>query len=224
MTSKDGITDKEAMDREFEDMFKNKTEEEKEAILKKHGIKSNYLDAPKVIEKKAQSMVRYYIENIFVNGFKAQVVVNSRKAAITYKEMIDKAIIEEIEALKNGTSTLDDAENIDIELLETLLSTVIMSGNHNDTEEYKKYTDKDTQKREVENFKKPFKNKDPKKTSSLGFIIVTDMLLTGFDAPIEQVLFLDRKLIEHNLLQTIARVNRTASGKNCGYLVDYYGV
>jgi len=50
------------------------------------------------------------------------------------------------------------------------------------------------------------------------------MLLTGFDAPIEQVMFLDRKLVEHNLLQAIARVNRTASGKNCGYLVDYYGV
>lgn len=224
MTSKDWITDKEAMDKEFEDMFKNKTAEEKEAILKKHGIKSNYLDAPKVIEKKAQSMVRYYIESIFVNGFKAQVVVNSRKAAITYKEMIDKAILEEIDALKKGISTLDGAENIDIELLRTLSSAVIISWKHNDKEEYKQFTNSDTQKSEIENFKKPFKNKDPKKTSSLGFIIVKDMLLTGFDAPIEQVLFLDRKLVEHNLLQTIARVNRTATGKNCGYLVDYYGV
>lgn len=50
------------------------------------------------------------------------------------------------------------------------------------------------------------------------------MLLTGFDAPIEQVMYLDKKLVEHNLLQAIARVNRTYKGKTCGYIVDYYGV
>ena len=50
------------------------------------------------------------------------------------------------------------------------------------------------------------------------------MLLTGFDAPVEQVLYLDRSIKEAELLQAIARVNRTASGKNVGYVVDYYGV
>jgi type I restriction enzyme R subunit len=51
------------------------------------------------------------------------------------------------------------------------------------------------------------------------------MLLTGFDAPIEQVMYLDRVIIEHNLLQTIARVNRIGpEGKNKGFIVDYVGV
>ncbi|WDC83735.1 hypothetical protein PL321_14435 [Caloramator sp. mosi_1] len=67
------------------------------------------------------------------------------------------------------------------------------------------------------------------------------MLLTGFDAPIEQVMYLDRPLKEHNLLQAIARVNRTSVReverhvedgkiekvtitKQCGYVVDYYGI
>ena len=51
------------------------------------------------------------------------------------------------------------------------------------------------------------------------------MLLTGFDAPIEQVMYLDRPLKEHTLLQAIARVNRTCGDrKKCGYVVDYYGV
>ena len=45
-------------------------------------------------------------------------------------------------------------------------------------------------------------------------MIVCDMLLTGFDAPIEQVMYIDKKMVEHNLLQAIARVNRTAAGKN----------
>ena len=54
------------------------------------------------------------------------------------------------------------------------------------------------------------------------FIIVKDMLLTGFDAPICQVMYLDRKIIDHGLLQAIARVNRTKKGKQRGYVVDYY--
>ena len=50
------------------------------------------------------------------------------------------------------------------------------------------------------------------------------MLLTGWDAPIVNTLYLDKPLKEHTLLQAIARVNRTRKGKNAGYIVDYYGV
>jgi len=50
------------------------------------------------------------------------------------------------------------------------------------------------------------------------------MLLTGFDAPIEQVMYLDSPLKEHTLLQAIARVNRKADGKTYGLVVDYWGV
>jgi hypothetical protein len=50
------------------------------------------------------------------------------------------------------------------------------------------------------------------------------MLLTGFDAPIEGVMYLDRPIREAELLQAIARVNRTGFGKRCGIVVDYYGV
>ena len=50
------------------------------------------------------------------------------------------------------------------------------------------------------------------------------MLLTGFDAPIEQVMYIDKRLHEHNLLQAIARVNRVAKGKQRGFIVDYIGL
>jgi type I restriction enzyme R subunit len=50
------------------------------------------------------------------------------------------------------------------------------------------------------------------------------MLLTGFDAPIEQVMYIDKRVKDHNLLQTIARVNRIAKGKTRGYIVDYIGL
>ena len=61
-------------------------------------------------------------------------------------------------------------------------------------------------------------------TGEVGIIVVADMLLTGFDAPIEQVMYLDDIIRDHNLLQAIARVNRTSKGKECGYVVDYVGV
>jgi type I restriction enzyme R subunit len=63
-----------------------------------------------------------------------------------------------------------------------------------------------------------------KRDDPLCFLIVCDKLLTGFDAPVEQVMYLDKGPIEHDLLQTIARVNRTADGKTYGLIVDYWGV
>jgi type I restriction enzyme R subunit len=58
----------------------------------------------------------------------------------------------------------------------------------------------------------------------IGFLIVQSMLLTGFDAPIEQALYGDRVIRHEELLQAIARPNRPASGKGVGYFVDYVGV
>lgn len=60
--------------------------------------------------------------------------------------------------------------------------------------------------------------------NNVGLIIVSDMLLTGWDAPIVSTMYLDKPLKEHTLLQAIARVNRTLVGKNAGYIVDYHGV
>ena len=60
--------------------------------------------------------------------------------------------------------------------------------------------------------------------TGIAFLIVCDMLLTGFDAPIEQVMYIDKKLREHTLLQAIARTNRVSRGKKRGYIVDYIGL
>ena len=78
-------------------------------------------------------------------------------------------------------------------------------------------------------FKKPFGDESQNdelttKVNNIGLLIVSDMLLTGWDAPIVNTLYLDKPLKEHTLLQAIARVNRTRKGKNAGYIVDYYGV
>ncbi|MFN6340582.1 MAG: UvrB domain 3-containing protein, partial [Cyanobacteriota bacterium] len=97
-------------------------------------------------------------------------------------------------------------------------SAVIISGSHNDPPHLAKWTNPADHKTAIENFKKPMSE------HPLSLLIVKDMLLTGFDAPICQVMYLDRKLTDHTLLQAIARVNRTAPNKQCGYIVDYYGL
>lgn len=77
----------------------------------------------------------------------------------------------------------------------------------------------------VDNFCKPFDMDDPdKEYTGIAFLIVCDMLLTGFDAPIEQVMYIDKKIREHTLLQAIARTNRVKPGKKRGYVVDYIGL
>lgn len=96
-------------------------------------------------------------------------------------------------------------------------SVLIMSSLHNDIEALTRHhMRKDDQERYIDRFKD--------KDDPLAFLIVCDMLLTGFDAPVEQVMYLDTPLREHNLLQAIARTNRTADNKTYGLIVDYWGI
>ena len=77
----------------------------------------------------------------------------------------------------------------------------------------------------VDNFCRDFNFDDPDRSyTGIAFLIVCDMLLTGFDAPIEQVMYIDKKIKEHTLLQAIARTNRVKNGKQRGYIVDYIGL
>lgn len=88
----------------------------------------------------------------------------------------------------------------------------------------------DEVKKSIGDFKLPFGDENDKSRGgkrqfdNTAFLIVSDMLLTGYDAPILQTLYVDKILKEHNLLQAIARVNRTRKGKNAGYVVDFAGI
>jgi type I restriction enzyme R subunit len=96
-------------------------------------------------------------------------------------------------------------------------SAVIISGSNKDDERLvRHHTSEEQRKKLIEQY---LKKDDP-----LSILVVCDMLLTGFDAPVEQVMYLDSPLKEHTLLQAIARVNRTADEKTYGLIVDYWGV
>lgn len=96
-------------------------------------------------------------------------------------------------------------------------SAVIMSATNKDDQALVKHHTTDDQRKELI-------RRFLDKADALKILVVCDMLLTGFDAPVEQVMYLDAPLKEHTLLQAIARVNRTAEHKTYGLIVDYWGV
>ncbi len=193
-----------SLDKLFEEYFGEYTEEEQREIKRKYGVEKAVREAPARIRWVCIDLIKHYKEHIRPDGFKAMIVVGSRHAAAIFKKTLDE--------------------------LGAPHSEVIISGDHNDEKYLTQYTDKVHQKKVIANFKKPFgidkqgtedKNK---KFNNTAFLIVKDMLLIGFDAPIAQVMYIDRKLQDHTLMQAIARVNRTYKGKECGYVVDYHGL
>ncbi len=224
--------------RPFDDLVRELSDEEILALKKKWGTTGDIMEAEQRIEAIAADMVRHYVENILPNGFKAQVVCSSKMAAVHYRKYIDKAITarlgeEQAKPVWTGSpQALPEEERSmyrDDELcrkIAFLESAVVVSSEGTNERAVITQARKHGQEIDaVENFKRRFDYDNPEKVNSgVAFLVVCDMLLTGFDAPVEQVMYIDKKVKDHNLLQTIARVNRVAKGKTRGYIVDYIGL
>ena len=221
-TADTALKDKHGFDTKFEDLFKKRTDEEIAAIKKKYGASGDILEAEKRIGAIARDLVDHYIDNILPDGFKAQVVCHSKLAAIRYTDSIREALAERLN--RERVKPKPDSELI--RRIEFLKAAVVVSADASN--ELARITEARKEARRwnaVENFSKPFDFDDPGKAfTGIAFLVVCDMLLTGFDAPIEQVMYIDKRLLEHNLLQAIARVNRVAKGKPRGFIVDYIGL
>ncbi len=213
------VPDKAGMDTAFADVFSDYNIQERLAILG-YGSRDAYLEARPTIEAKARDMVAHYVTHVFPNGYKAQVVATSREAAVRYKEFLDRSLAEAIASLEKA-----NPQNIDVGRLKKLKTDVVISGSHNDELHLKAFTDPARHKTVIKSFKLPLDAEEEGVKGDIGIVIVNNMLLTGFDAPVEQVMYLDKVVVEHGLLQAIARVNRVAgSAKEKGFVVDYVGV
>jgi type I restriction enzyme R subunit len=213
------VPDKVGMDAAFQDVFSDYNLQERLEILG-YGSRDAYLEAEPTIEAKAKNMVTHYLTHVFPNGYKAQIVATSREAAVRYKKYVDAALIDVLTSLKKA-----NPENLDLDRLGRLKTDVIISGSHNDELHLKPYTDGSKHKTSIKSFKLPFDSEDEGVSGDIGILIVNNMLLTGFDAPVEQVMYLDKIIIAHSLLQAIARVNRVGGpAKDKGFVVDYVGV
>lgn len=219
-TANGAIKDGANLDELFEDLFRQHSPEELEEIKKKYATKGHIFDAPALIADKARDILRHYVTNILPNGYKAQVVAYSRLAAIRYFEALKLA---RDDLLKEAHQLSADDKALDVEALckrpvkvqavvqawryrDTLARiefAPIISGSNNDDPAWKQWTDSAVHEQLIKRFKKPLDHAKPEKADPLAFLVVKSMLLTGFDAPIEGVMYLDRPIREAELLQAI---------------------
>lgn len=208
------------MDQLFWDVFEDYTPEQCRKILS-CASRQAYLESKEVIAAKARDMMRHYVGQVFPNGLKAQAVTVSREAAVRYKDALDVALQETIADLEKN-----NPDGIDLDTLRSLQIGVVISGRHKDKDHIAKYTNEKDHERLIDDFRLPFGSDVKGQLSGYtGFLVVNNMLLTGFDAPLEQVLYIDRIIRDHTLLQAIARVNRVSGdSKTQGFVVDYVGI
>lgn len=191
--------------------------------LKQRGITMAELAKhPKRVELIAYDIWTHFREYIQPDGLKAQIVGIDREAVILYKQALDGVIAEYF--IQQGLPEREAKEKA------CAMSACVYSSSQEDDkpsedaylndvrgELQKHKLDKQTEKEVIKNF--------CKKEHPLSFLIVCNKLLTGFDAPIEAVMYLDNPLKEHSLLQAIARTNRVyGKNKQFGLIVDYIGI
>ncbi len=160
-----------------------------------------FLENPGRIDRIAEYIAKHFLEN--VNGvFKAMVVAASRKACVIYKKALDKYLPPKYSEV---VMTFQNQEKE--EIIEEYKNKLRRRFHVNDP--------KEAVQKIIEQFRT---EENPR------ILIVTDMLLTGFDAPILQTMYLDKPLKGHRLLQAIARVNRPYTGKEYGLIIDFIGI
>lgn len=173
-----------------------------EGIKEKLSIVKAYLENPERIKMVAESIADHFKKNID-GKYKALVVAVSREACVMYKRELDKHLPPEYSEIVMSYSDKKDSDAI-----KKYKAELIKRHNGMETDDIKK---------ELIN---KFKEDDLPK-----IFIVKDMLLTGFNVPILQTMYLDQPLKEHRLLQAIARTNRPYKGvKEAGLIVDYIGI
>ncbi|MFM2058906.1 MAG: hypothetical protein RLY71_3291 [Pseudomonadota bacterium] len=188
--------DKAALDAAYKDLTGGLSDLDKDNLAKTAAKMAVLVKTPERVRKICEDIVQHFQSKVEPNGFKGQIVTFDRESCLLYKAELDK-------------------------LLPAEASDIVMSIQATDKKEHPEYAAYERTRDEEERLLDRFRDQaDP-----LKLIIVTAKLLTGFDAPILQAMYLDKPLRDHTLLQAICRVNRTYSEqKTHGLIVDYLGI
>ncbi len=218
---------KEELDAEFEEKFGHYSEEKKDK-LKSEALRKYQLSKARISDI-SKHLITHYKDKIYPDGHKAMLVCSGRPQALRYQQTL-------LELKEQGY------HNFDSKVIMSIGSpkSDVIAKEYYETLEWNKNNPENTKpvwvvppedvKDATDSFKLPFgdeketEKSGKKKFDNTAIIIVSDMLLTGWDAPIASCLYLDKPLKEHNLLQAIARVNRSRKGKSAGFIVDYNGI
>lgn len=199
--------DEENIDLWFKETTKRMTETQRDDLSRKWSGIRRLTSTNARIKRIALDINEHFIEGYQNTGFKAMLATNYKRDAIRYLECFEQlgdlkcAVVISPPDLREG---IDDAD-------ESTDDKVISYWN----KMMDRYGDADT-------YEEAIKNRFC--AGEIDILIVCGKLLTGFDAPICQVLYIDKELKEHGLLQAIARTNRLYEGKDYGLIVDYRGL
>lgn len=200
--------DQQAIDKWFAVVTQPLTEAQRADLKRKFSTADQLNKAERKIYETAFDVSEHYSQNWQGTGFKAQLAAPSKKAALKYKQFLDefgKVTSEVVISAPDTREENEEVEEVDHEEVAAFWKKMMAKYGH----------EKEYNKQIINGFKHA---PEPE------ILIVVSKLLTGFDAPRNAVLYVCRSLVEHNLLQAIARVNRLYEGKDFGYILDYFGV
>ncbi len=193
------------IDEEFEDMTEGEEEGRKEKLKSKWAALEALVGDEKRIALVAEDLVKHYERRLEAMEGKAMIVCMSRRICV---EMYN-AIIKLRPEWASGANDDDTSK--------TCVAKIVMTGSAEDGPDWQQHIrNKEKRRKLAARFKDP---KDPFK-----IVIVRDMWLTGFDAPVLSTMYVDKPMRGHGLMQAIARVNRVFRDKPGGLVVDYLGL
>lgn len=197
-----------AVDRWFEKITVGLSDAQKADLKKKYARKGAVYGAANRIELIAWDIATHFSENIkkLGAGLKGQVATDSKLNAIRYKHALDETGLVTSAVVISPPDTREGNIEVDEDKLPEVQKWWKQNVG-NDAEGYEKQVLRDFES-----------DGDP------DLLIVVDKLLTGFDEPRNTVLYIDKKLEGHNIIQAVARVNRLHDAKRYGVLVDYRGI
>ncbi|MHB1317674.1 MAG: type I restriction endonuclease subunit R [Anaerolineae bacterium] len=199
--------DQRAIDAWFERVTRDLTEEQKLDLKRKYSRADAIQETDRRIKMVAFDISEHYRRAWQGTGFKAQLATSSKAAALRYKAYLDGFDTVRSEVVISAPDTREGHEEVDAEVPEVQAFWQRMMERYGSEQRYN---------REI--------IADFGREHGVELLIVVDKLLVGFDEPRNAVLYLDKDLREHGLLQAIARVNRVFKGKQFGYIVDYRGI
>lgn len=199
--------DEQNIDLWFEQVTKRLTEPQRADLKNKWSSIKRLGSTSERIKRIALDINLHFIEGYKNTGFKAMLACNFKKDAVRYQKCFEAfgdlktAVVISAPDMREGSSDIDEStDNMVVAFWKKMMEQYGNADNYEDT----------------------IKNKFV--DGEIDVLIICSKLLTGFDAPLTQILYIDKELKEHGLLQAIARTNRLCDGKDYGLIVDYRGL
>jgi len=203
----ESVVDEANIDLWFEQITKRLNDKQREGLKRMWAQLRRLTSTESRIRRIALDINNHFIEGYKNTGFKAMLACNFKRDAVRYLECFEEmddltaAVIISPPDMREGYEDID--ESTDSKVLAFWKKMMNRYGS-------------------AENYEETLKGKFL--AGEIDILIVCGKLLTGFDAPLTQVIYIDKELKEHGLLQAIARANRSEEGKDYGLIVDYRGL